>query len=76
MTSESSGEKAKVPNVCLFHDISTVKVSESSEIMVMYPFWHIIVDEASGTKISGFYKAKNSMVKTMCEHIHNMTEKG
>ncbi len=52
------------------------KALESLEIMVTYPVWHIIVDEASGTKISGFYKVKNTMVEPMCEHIYNMKEKG
>ena len=42
----------------------------------MYPVWHIIVDEALGTKISGFYKTKNAMVEPMYEHIQNMKEKG
>ena len=34
------------------------------------------MDEATGTKISGFYKAKNSMIDPLCERIHSMKEKG
>ncbi len=55
---ESSGEKAKVPNSGWFHDIDTGEVTENLEIMVTYLVWHMIVDKATGTKISGFYKAK------------------
>ncbi len=54
---ESSNEKAKVPNGCWFHNIATVKAPERLDVMVMYPVWHIIVDKASVTKISGFCKA-------------------
>ena len=35
--------------------LSTAKAPKSSDIMVMYPVWHIIVDELPRTKISGFY---------------------
>ena len=76
MPKESSDKKVKVPNRHWFQNISTVKVPESSEIMVMYLVWHIIVDKALGTKIPGFYKAKNAMVEPMCERIHTMKDKG
>ena len=75
MPKESSNEKTNVPNGFWFRDITNVKVPQSLEIMVTYPVWHIIVDKATGTKISGFYKAKNAMVKPICEHIHNMKGK-
>ncbi len=70
------GKKAKVPNRCWFYNIATVKAPESLDIMVTYLVWNLIVDEVSGTKISGFYKAKNAMIEPICERIHSMEEKG
>ena len=76
MPKGSSGKKVKVPNGCWFHNIAVVKAPKNLEIMVTYPVWQIIVHKAKGPKISGFHKAKNSIVEPMCEHIHNMRGKG
>ncbi len=59
-----------------FCDIATVKVPESLNLMVTYLVWHLIVDEVTRTKISGFYKAKNAMIEPLCKRIHSMKEKG
>ncbi len=72
MPKESSGEKVKVPNGRWFHNIATVKATENLEILVTYPVCHMIVDKATGAKISGFLKAKNDMINPMCEAINNM----
>ena len=53
-----------------------VKAPESLDLTVTYLVWHLIMDEATGTKISGFYKAKNAMIEPLCKHIHSMKEKG
>ncbi len=53
MQKESSVEKGNEPNGQWFHNIDTVKETESSKIMETYLVWHMIVDKATGTKISG-----------------------
>ncbi len=38
--------------------------------------WHIVVDEATGVKISSFYTAKNKMIEPMCERMHKIEKRG
>ena len=47
-----SGIRATDPNERWFHDIATIKPPRKSGIKVSKPVWHMIVDEATGMKMS------------------------
>ncbi len=47
------------------HDILTVKAPRGEGIAVTRPVWHIVVDKATGVKISSFHTATNKMIKRM-----------
>ncbi len=56
--------------------ISEVKAPKDKGITVTRPVWHIVVNEATGMKISSFYTAKNKMIEPMCERMHKMEKRG
>ncbi len=53
-----------------------VKAPRGEGLAVTRPVLQIIIDEATGVKISSFYTAKNKMIKPMCERMHKMEKRG
>jgi hypothetical protein len=57
----------KEPNGRVYLDISTTKNPEQGGLKPKRPNWRIIVDEATGTKITHFFESKDKMVEPTCE---------
>ena len=66
---ESNGKRATEPNERWYHGIVTIKSTRKGGIKVNKPVWHIMVDEATGMKMSEFYTRKDKMVEPMCERL-------
>ncbi len=69
MNDESKGEKADKYNGRVYHDIATVKESESDKSLGRRMVWHIRAKETLNFKRSRFFEAKSNMPKDMCAFI-------
>ena len=59
--------KARESNGQIRTDISTIKSSKKSDIIVSKPNWLMVIDERSGLKLSSFHKHKDDIVPYLAE---------
>jgi len=59
----------------MYLDIATVKLLDS-DVKVVNPNWHIMVDEWTQMKFSDFFQTKNTMVEPTCEKFMRWKQDG
>ena len=61
--------KTRESNGWIGIDISTIKSSKNSDIIVTKPNWIMVIDERSGLKLSSFHKNKDDIVPYLAENF-------
>jgi hypothetical protein len=79
-TKEEPSKKATEVNGRVYLDISSIKEKDletlTLEQIPSRNHWRMVVDELTGKKFSGFYKAKNEMIEPTCELFNQWKDQG
>jgi hypothetical protein len=79
-TKEEPSKKATDVNGRVYLDISSIKEKDletlTLEQIPSQNHWRMVVDELTGKKFSGFYKAKNEMIEPTCELFNQWKDQG
>ena len=71
---ETAGDKAKEANERWYHDQSQIKPPEG--YAGNKTTWHIMADEYTNLKVSGFYPTKNKFIEPFCKRMQQQAARG
>ena len=74
MPEYTKGENAEEPNGLWYH--ASLQIKPTNGISGSKTTRHIIVEEYTNLKVSGFYPAKNKFIKSFCKRLQQQKKRG